>query len=298
MSHRVYGIAALSVASLASLVWSRAKQDKKQAEEKATTWSQHGKNLNSAFQRMAALFLDDIKSKFNFPDDANARLERLLTYTCLGGKCNRGALVLSSVEHLTRSRGLVLTDELRDQALAAGWAIEALQAMFLVADDIMDQSKTRRGQPCWYLLPGIGYDAVNDSLILESFVFFLLKHFFGNDLTKFSALNELYREVNLQTQLGQMLDLVSNPQGRERPPGLLAGFTLENLTRIHTYKTAFYSFYLPIAAGFIICGEGTSDQFAVIRELSIEIGCKFQIQDDYLVSQQSSYIIYIYVYVY
>jgi len=35
-------------------------------------------------------------------------------------------------------------------AMAVGWCIEWLQAYFLVADDIMDESITRRGQPCWY----------------------------------------------------------------------------------------------------------------------------------------------------
>ena len=34
--------------------------------------------------------------------------------------------------------------------IALGWCIEWLQASFLIADDIMDASSTRRGQACWY----------------------------------------------------------------------------------------------------------------------------------------------------
>ena len=36
------------------------------------------------------------------------------------------------------------------QARIVGWCVEMFQAYFLMLDDIMDNSITRRGQPCWY----------------------------------------------------------------------------------------------------------------------------------------------------
>ena len=41
-------------------------------------------------------------------------------------------------------------DELR-LAYILGWCVEFLQAFFLVTDDVMDGSTTRRGQSCWHL---------------------------------------------------------------------------------------------------------------------------------------------------
>ena len=51
-----------------------------------------------------------------------------------------------------------------ETGLRIGWAVEALQTCFLVADDIMDSSTTRRGVPCWYKCAGLS--AVNDSLTI------------------------------------------------------------------------------------------------------------------------------------
>ena len=39
----------------------------------------------------------------------------------------------------------------------------------------MDKSEMRRGQACWYKRPGVGLTAINDSLMLESAVYELLK---------------------------------------------------------------------------------------------------------------------------
>lgn len=69
---------------------------------------------------------------------------------------------MSVVDTVEILKGSSLTDEEYLKSAILGWCVELvsqcistqadikLQAYFLVADDMMDQSVTRRGQPCWY----------------------------------------------------------------------------------------------------------------------------------------------------
>lgn len=88
-----------------------------------------------------------------------------------------------------------------------------LQAFFLVADDLMDSSHTRRGQPCWYKLPDVGLSAVNDSLLLEACLYKILKRYFRND-PFYVSLFELMQEVTYKTELGQLLDIRTAVPGK------------------------------------------------------------------------------------
>ena len=75
-------------------------------------------------------------------------------------------------------------------------------------------------------------DAVNDSYLLSSFLYFLIRKHFAEDERMRLDITELFHKVSLQTEVGQMLDLLSQPQGR-KDPELLKNFTMDKyaLTR-------------------------------------------------------------------
>ena len=58
----------------------------------------------------------------------------------------------------------------------------------------MDQSFTRRGQPCWFRRDGVGNIAINDSFMLEAAIYHLLKKHF-RDEDYYVDLIELFHEV-------------------------------------------------------------------------------------------------------
>jgi farnesyl diphosphate synthase len=58
----------------------------------------------------------------------------------------------------------------------------------------MDQSFTRRSQPCWFRIAGVGNIAINDSFMLEAAIYHLLKKYFKRE-SYYVDLLELFLEV-------------------------------------------------------------------------------------------------------
>ncbi|KAF5344301.1 hypothetical protein D9756_011597, partial [Leucocoprinus leucothites] len=133
--------------------------------------------FEKVYARIADELVDELR-KNNIPEDVMSWYRRSLDYNVPGGKLNRGMSVVDTVEILKRRS---LTEEEYVKAAVLGWCIELLQAYFLVSDDIMDASITRRGQPCWYRNPGVGMIAINDSFMISSAIYRLLKSYFKTD---------------------------------------------------------------------------------------------------------------------
>jgi farnesyl diphosphate synthase len=228
--------------------------------------------------RITKEIIADLPTIYELPSEAVAWISEMIPYTVAGGKMNRGISLMSVQKTLAEAKGVVLTPRERYQSAALGWCIEFLQAFFLVADDVMDASVTRRGQPCWFRIPKVKLIAINDSFILESCVFKILKRYFGKE-HYYPQLLDLFIEVTRQTEFGQLLDLTSQPQ---EGPIDLNRFTIERYRGIVIYKTAFYTFYLPVALGMIVSGITDRKLYAKAREILLIMGEYFQIQDDYL----------------
>ena len=202
-------------------------------------------------------------------------IDRMIEYNCPHGKLNRGLAVVDGMRALAGEN--TVPDDLMFKAQVVGWCIEWLQAAFLIWDDIMDESVTRRGQPCWYKQPDVKMNAINDGLVLECQIYAMLKRH-CKSLPCYADLLDLFHEVTHQTASGQLIDLITAPIGEVD----LSKYTEEAYMRIVTYKTAFYTFYLPAAAAMHLSGVTDPAAFAKANEICIKLGQFFQIQDDYL----------------
>ncbi|KAL7423444.1 Farnesyl pyrophosphate synthetase [Cryptotrichosporon argae] len=229
--------------------------------------------FEGVFDQIADELLAYLKGE-GMPAEAVAWYRKNLYHNVPGGKLNRG---LSVVDTYEIQKGSALSDDEYFHAALLGWCVELLQGFFLVSDDLMDASITRRGQPCWYRVPGVGNIAINDSFMLEAAIYYLLKKHFRS-APYYVDLLELFLETTFQTELGQLIDLITAPEDHVD----LSKFSLEKHHLIVVYKTAFYSFYLPVALAMRMAGIADKAAYDAALAILIPMGEYFQVQDDYL----------------
>ncbi|KYN09479.1 Farnesyl pyrophosphate synthase [Trachymyrmex cornetzi] len=219
--------------------------------------------------------LTDSTKNFIIPD-ATKWMAKVLQYNVPGGKKIRALTLVYAYKVLAPSDQL--TEENIRLVRILAWCVELMQAFLLIVDDIQDRSLLRRGQPCWYRYNDLDLAAINDSLLLECAIFYLIKKYFkGKDC--YVDLLETFHDSILKTIMGQSLDMLSTNFGKKPD---LDMFTMNRYNSIVECKTSYYTFILPITAAMQLAGIKDPEMFRQAKTILLEMGHLFQVQDDYL----------------
>jgi geranylgeranyl diphosphate synthase type I len=194
------------------------------------------------------------------------------------GKMLRGGLVSLGCE--------MAGGRISSAAVRAGTAFELIQSGLLIHDDIMDRDARRRGAPSiheqYKLLaecpetPGAAHFGTSMAICAGEISIFLafeaLAGLPGHGKNT-AAVQKLFAAEFGLVGLGQMRDIQAGTS--TRPLGERA------ILDIYRYKTARYSFSLPLAAGWMLAG-GRGSVLPKLQRLGEDLGLVFQIKDDEL----------------
>ncbi|MFN4245151.1 MAG: polyprenyl synthetase family protein [Brevinematia bacterium] len=203
-------------------------------------------------------------------------LDRLYDFLC-SGKMLRGSMVLFSES--------MFSGKYSDDAVKCAVSLEILQSGLLIHDDIMDRDTKRRGKDSLFfqykkMMDKIGLSDsyhVGESMgiCLGDFAFSLSFLILG-EIQKKEVLDKIILKFGQESAIigiGQMKDVFMSSK-REVP-------SEDDIILTYKYKTARYSFSLPLSLGAIIAGIGEKD-LLLLEEIGEYIGIMFQIQDDKL----------------
>lgn len=250
--------------------------------ETTHSWDEY----RDAYQRLSSLLLDEmfpqwqreVFSSVRVPDEA---LEVLMQYA-KGGKKVRGALVLLGYQC---AGGAELESVMRSSV-----AYELIHSAFLIHDDIMDRSRTRRNLETAH----VAFEHLGQAVGAENPEQFGVSMAINTgDIGPAIAYNVVCAEplppqrivagmmhlnnVIINTVLGQFLDVATFV---DQSPAE------EDILKIHELKTAIYTVSGALQFGAVLAGaKETPEGLAVFEGLArfgIPVGIAFQIQDDYL----------------
>jgi geranylgeranyl diphosphate synthase type I len=187
-----------------------------------------------------------------------------------GGKKLRGALTILGYQ-IGGGRDL-------EAILPVSCGIELLHNFLLVHDDVIDRDKKRRGKATiheFYSRKNGKHFGISKAIVMGDIGAFLGYELIVNSefskeriVKAISSLNDFL----LKTIYGEMLDVEFD---------LRKKVSWEEILKVRTYKTAFYTFVMPLKVGAIL-GGANSKTLKVIEEYGIPVGLAFQLADDIL----------------
>ncbi|XP_023220201.1 farnesyl pyrophosphate synthase-like [Centruroides sculpturatus] len=249
--------------------------------------------------------------------DVFIRFKEILEYNIPHGKKKHALALVSTYKFLVKSKDLI--EENIKLAYILGWCVEMIHAYFLILDDITDQAFTRRGRPCWFRNENIGLIAINDAIMIESGIFYLLKKHLKN-LPCYVNVVEAFHWIIRFSSFGQSMDMMSEYSRQSskfefftedkysaitmyktayscvlpvklalylvskihsRQSSKFEFFTEDKYSAITTYKTA-YSCVLPVKLALYLVGWTNETHLKNIEQILVKIGQYFQVLDDYL----------------
>ncbi|KAI2826255.1 hypothetical protein CBS12448_3699 [Aspergillus niger] len=206
------------------------------------------------------------------PQEVMNYVEKCFYENSTNGKMLRG---LSVPQTGLSVLGRPVTEQEYHDLCVLGWLVELLQAYLLTHDDIMDNSSTRRGKPCWYRLPSVGMKAVNDGSLLRSSIFFLLKQHFQTH-PAYLRMMETFQEVAFLCEIGQECDGIASEQRN------IENWTMAEYEKICNLKAGYYTFYLSVSIALQYLQLDTPLNVQQIQDILIPLGSFYQSQNDYL----------------
>ncbi|MCX7820862.1 MAG: polyprenyl synthetase family protein [Brevinematales bacterium] len=218
-------------------------------------------------------FEKKLKNINRWGEDVVNRLKNFL----LLGKFIRGGLVLFTEE--------MYSGKFSPAAIDIAVSCELFQAGLLIHDDIMDQDTMRRQNKTIFYQ----YKEVFDELTSESYHFGESMGICAGDIAYFLGFDNLsqididknilikiiglFSREMVYVGLGQMQDVYYSSTDKE--------LNEDKILSIYLYKTARYTFSLPLMAGAMLAGI-PNEEIRKLEALGENFGIVFQIKDDEL----------------
>ena len=163
--------------------------------------------------------------------------------------------------------------------------VELLHDFFLIHDDIIDKSDTRRSKPSLhkmfdkYLIKyeDLKFNGQDLAIVAADVIYALAINAFlaieENPQRKEEALQRFIK-ASVHTACGEFIELLTEAKK-------IKNVTRKEIYKIYDYKTAHYTFASPLTMGAKLAGAN-QDQIDILTNYSLCAGRAFQIKDDIL----------------